>query len=228
MGDPVVSVSGLSKTYRVFNRPVDRLVEALTRRPRHTPFAALSDVTFSVRRGEGLGIIGENGAGKSTLLKILAGVTAPSAGSKHTEPKSSSSPSDSTPDATTRRARGVFRPPISPPTAGWSAPSSCRPWWFRRAATGCAASASTPAASSPGCGRAHSGSEHGRRNREIGQKIRPRPLDTVKKGRSFNAWNPRLHPTNPRVGAGRSPDVISDAGRTTHPRAGESTCRARR
>lgn len=80
MHDPVVSVSGLSKTYRVFNRPVDRLFEALTRRPRHTPFAALSDVSFSVRRGEGLGIIGENGAGKSTLLKILAGVTAPSAG----------------------------------------------------------------------------------------------------------------------------------------------------
>ena len=80
MTNPVVSAHALSKTYRVFNRPIDRLIESLLRRPRHTPFHALSDVSFEVRRGEGLGIIGENGAGKSTLLKILAGVTAPSAG----------------------------------------------------------------------------------------------------------------------------------------------------
>jgi len=81
MSDAVVSAQALSKTYRVFNRPFDRLVEALLRRSRHTPFHALSDVSFEVQRGEGLGIIGENGAGKSTLLKILAGVTAPSSGS---------------------------------------------------------------------------------------------------------------------------------------------------
>lgn len=80
MTNPVVSAHSLSKTYRVFARPVDRLIEALFRKPRHTPFHALSDVSFEVQRGEGLGIIGENGAGKSTLLKILAGVTAPSAG----------------------------------------------------------------------------------------------------------------------------------------------------
>ncbi len=81
MHNPVVSAHSLSKTYRVFNRPLDRLIEALVRRSRHTPFHALSDISFEVQRGEGLGIIGENGAGKSTLLKILAGVTAPSSGS---------------------------------------------------------------------------------------------------------------------------------------------------
>ncbi|RLE24223.1 MAG: ABC transporter ATP-binding protein [Acidobacteria bacterium] len=81
MSEAVVSAHALSKTYRVFNKPVDRLVEALLRKSRHTPFHALSDVSFEVQRGEGLGIIGENGAGKSTLLKILAGVTAPSSGS---------------------------------------------------------------------------------------------------------------------------------------------------
>jgi len=81
MSEAVVSAHALSKTYRVFNRPLDRLVEALFRKSRHTPFHALSDVSFEVQRGEGLGIIGENGAGKSTLLKILAGVTAPSSGS---------------------------------------------------------------------------------------------------------------------------------------------------
>jgi lipopolysaccharide transport system ATP-binding protein len=80
MSEAVVSASALSKTYRVYPRPVDRLLEGLLRRPRHTPFHALKSVAFDVPRGEGLGIIGENGAGKSTLLKILSGVTAPTDG----------------------------------------------------------------------------------------------------------------------------------------------------
>src|SRR5690348_10175351 len=43
-------------------------------------FWALHDVSFTVRHGEALGIIGHNGAGKSTILKLLAGVTAPTRG----------------------------------------------------------------------------------------------------------------------------------------------------
>jgi len=77
---PVVSVHNLSKTYRVYARPLDRLIEGLVRRPRHTPVHAVKGIEFEVPRGEGFGIIGENGAGKSTLLKILAGITAPTAG----------------------------------------------------------------------------------------------------------------------------------------------------
>ena len=80
MGDQVISASGLQKTYKVYARPVDRLIEGLLRRSRHTSFPALQGIDFEVHRGEGFGIIGENGAGKSTLLKILAGITAPTGG----------------------------------------------------------------------------------------------------------------------------------------------------
>src|SRR5213076_362648 len=70
----------LTKVYELYPRPLDRLVEMITRRPRHTVFPALQDVTFDVERGETVGIVGQNGAGKSTLLKLLCGVTRPSSG----------------------------------------------------------------------------------------------------------------------------------------------------
>lgn len=70
----------LTKQYDIYPRPLDRLLEALTRRPRHTVFPALQDVTFEVERGETVGIIGQNGAGKSTLLKLLCSVTRASSG----------------------------------------------------------------------------------------------------------------------------------------------------
>ncbi|MCH9649120.1 MAG: ABC transporter ATP-binding protein [Deltaproteobacteria bacterium] len=75
-----VSIKGLSKTYRVYPRPWDRLLELLFKRPRHKAFRALEGLDLELPRGEALGIVGENGAGKSTLLKILAGVTAATAG----------------------------------------------------------------------------------------------------------------------------------------------------
>jgi ABC-type polysaccharide/polyol phosphate transport system ATPase subunit len=80
MSSTIVSAHDLSKTYRVYARPIDRLVEGLIRRPRHAPFDALRGISFEVPKGQGLGIVGENGAGKSTLLKILAGITAPTSG----------------------------------------------------------------------------------------------------------------------------------------------------
>jgi ABC-type polysaccharide/polyol phosphate transport system ATPase subunit len=75
----------LTKEYSIYRRPVDRLLEMLTGRPRHTVFPALQNVSFDVERGETIGVIGQNGAGKSTLLKLLCDVTKPTSGTLETQ-----------------------------------------------------------------------------------------------------------------------------------------------
>jgi len=81
--DTIISVRNLTKKYNLYNHPLDMLKETFhpLRKKYHRDFYALTDVSFDIKRGETVGIIGKNGAGKSTLLKILTGVVSPTSGS---------------------------------------------------------------------------------------------------------------------------------------------------
>jgi ABC-type polysaccharide/polyol phosphate transport system ATPase subunit len=78
----VIKVEKLTKVYRLYDRPLDRLREAFHPfgRKFHKDFHALHDVSFEVKKGEIVGLIGKNGSGKSTLLKIISGVLTPTSG----------------------------------------------------------------------------------------------------------------------------------------------------
>jgi ABC-type polysaccharide/polyol phosphate transport system ATPase subunit len=69
----VVRVQGLGKRFKIYQKPLDRLLEWVGAARRHSEFWAVRGVSFDVRQGECLGIIGANGSGKSTLLKIITG-----------------------------------------------------------------------------------------------------------------------------------------------------------
>ena len=76
MCDLAIEIRHLVKIYKMYNKPTDRILEAfhLGNKERYKEFRALNDVSFEVKKGETVGIIGTNGAGKSTLLKIITGV----------------------------------------------------------------------------------------------------------------------------------------------------------
>lgn len=81
-----IEVRGVSKFYNLYERPQDRVKElfSLAKKKYHTLYKALDQVSFTVKKGETLGIIGRNGAGKSTLLKLITGVITPSEGTIET------------------------------------------------------------------------------------------------------------------------------------------------
>lgn len=79
---PVISVRGLSKTYRIYDHPLHGLLSQLSgdRMGRRKEFHAIEALNFDIGRGETVGIIGRNGSGKSTLLQLVCGIRKASAG----------------------------------------------------------------------------------------------------------------------------------------------------
>lgn len=77
-----IQVKEVTKVYKLFDSNVARMKDALslTRKKLYKEHYALNKLSFNVRRGEAVGIIGVNGAGKSTILKIITGVLQPTSG----------------------------------------------------------------------------------------------------------------------------------------------------
>ncbi|MBO4338038.1 MAG: ABC transporter ATP-binding protein, partial [Lachnospiraceae bacterium] len=77
-----IRVTDLNKIYRLYDNPRDRLIESLglSKKVRSREHHALKDVSFSIKKGESVGIIGTNGSGKSTILKIITGVLTKTSG----------------------------------------------------------------------------------------------------------------------------------------------------
>ena len=87
--DIVISIKNLTKTYKLYTNHVDRVKETFHpfRKKYHQPFNALSNISFDIKRGEPLAIIGLNGSGKSTLLQIICGILKPTTGTVQVQGK---------------------------------------------------------------------------------------------------------------------------------------------
>ena len=82
MEEIAIRAEEICKVYKLYNRPTERLLDALglIRKNRFQEHMALDHVSFEVKKGETVGIIGTNGSGKSTILKIITGVLNPTKG----------------------------------------------------------------------------------------------------------------------------------------------------
>ncbi|MCL4393097.1 ATP-binding cassette domain-containing protein, partial [Patescibacteria group bacterium] len=81
--EDVIVVKNVSKEFRIPKERKTQIKEYFIhpfKRVEYDKFKALSNINFSVKKGEFLGIIGRNGSGKSTLLKIIAGIYIPDKG----------------------------------------------------------------------------------------------------------------------------------------------------
>lgn len=83
--EPIIEVNDVSVRFRMANDRISSIKEyaiaKVTRKLEYNEFEALKHVSFDVRRGEVVGLIGHNGAGKSTMLKVISGILKPTEGS---------------------------------------------------------------------------------------------------------------------------------------------------
>ena len=82
--DVAISVQNVTMSFQLNKEKVDNLkefvIKFITHKLEYKKFHALSDISFDVKKGEHLAILGFNGAGKSTLLKTIVGVYKPTTG----------------------------------------------------------------------------------------------------------------------------------------------------
>lgn len=78
-----IKVEDLSKCYHIYDKPRDRLLQMLMggKRKYYREFWATKNISFDIKKGETVGIVGKNGSGKSTLLQMICGTLNPTAGS---------------------------------------------------------------------------------------------------------------------------------------------------
>ncbi len=85
MAKPAIVVDNVSMMFNLHQEKVDNLkeyfIKLVTKKLRFNEFWALNDVSFTIEKGDRVGVLGFNGAGKSTLLKVIAGVLKPTKGS---------------------------------------------------------------------------------------------------------------------------------------------------
>lgn len=84
--ETILRVENLGKCYHIYNRPQDRLKQIIFNRwgrRYYREFWALRSISFEIKQGEMIGIIGKNGAGKSTLLQLISGTLTPTEGAVH-------------------------------------------------------------------------------------------------------------------------------------------------
>ena len=77
----IIEIKDLSKSYYIFNKDYKILQWILTGHGTSAEKKALKNISFTVQKGDVVGVIGKNGSGKSTLMQIIAGITFPTTGS---------------------------------------------------------------------------------------------------------------------------------------------------